>query len=78
MIQVTGELRVSNDAFDDPSEIRRRMDQEGYLFFKGLQDKDKLMSLRKDMPPRLVIYIYMCKGRTTQILFWSDSISLRF
>jgi len=25
------------------------MDQEGYLFFKGLQDKDKLMSLRKDM-----------------------------
>jgi hypothetical protein len=49
MIQVTGELRVSNDAFDDPSEIRRRMDQEGYLFFKGLQDKDKLMSLRKDM-----------------------------
>jgi ectoine hydroxylase-related dioxygenase (phytanoyl-CoA dioxygenase family) len=49
MIQVTGELRVSNDAFDDPAEIRRRMDEEGYLFFKGLQDKDKLMSLRKDM-----------------------------
>ena len=49
MIQISGELRVSNDAFDDPAEIRRRMDAEGYLFFKGLQDKDKLMSLRKDM-----------------------------
>jgi hypothetical protein len=49
MIQVSGEFRVSNDAIKDPAELRRRIQEEGYLFFKGLQDKDKLTSLRRDM-----------------------------
>jgi hypothetical protein len=49
MSQPSGEFRTSNDAFDDPAELRRRIEEEGYLFIKGLQDKDKLMSLRKDM-----------------------------
>lgn len=43
------ELRVSNDAKDDPSELRRRMADEGYLFFKQLQDPDKLGDLRREM-----------------------------
>jgi hypothetical protein len=43
------ELRVSNDAVGDAEELRRRMADEGYLFIKGLQDADKLWSLRRIM-----------------------------
>lgn len=43
------ELRVSNDAFDDPSELRRRIADEGYLFFKQLQNPDKMRELRRVM-----------------------------
>ena len=30
------EFRVSNDAMHDPEELQRRVDDEGYLFFKRL------------------------------------------
>ncbi len=43
------ELRVSNDAITDPVELRHRIADEGYLFFKRLQDPDKLRSLRREM-----------------------------
>ena len=43
------ELRVSDDAFDDPEQLRRRLADEGYLFFKGLQDADRLRALRRDI-----------------------------
>ena len=42
-------LRVSNDAMDDPAELRRRIADEGYLFFKRLQNPDKLLDLRQEM-----------------------------
>lgn len=43
------ELRVSNDAMNDPEELRARMSEAGYLFFKKLQDPDKLLALRREM-----------------------------
>ena len=43
------ELRVSNDATNDPEELRRRIADEGYLFFKRLQPPDKLLALRREM-----------------------------
>ena len=43
------EFRVSNDAVDDAEELRRRMDEEGYIFIKKLQDPDKLLALRQDI-----------------------------
>jgi hypothetical protein len=43
------ELRISNDAMNDPVELRRRIDDEGYLFFKRLQNPDKLLDLRRQM-----------------------------
>ena len=43
------EFRVSNDAMDDPEELQRRIQDEGYLFFKKLQDPDKLLALRREM-----------------------------
>ena len=43
------EFRVSNDALDDAPELRRRMDEEGYLFFKKFQNPDDLAALRLEM-----------------------------
>jgi ectoine hydroxylase-related dioxygenase (phytanoyl-CoA dioxygenase family) len=43
------EFRVSNDALADPEELRRRVEAEGYLFFRALQDADKLRALRQEI-----------------------------
>ena len=43
------EFRGSNDCKDDAEELRRRLAEEGYLFFEKFQDPDKLLALRKDM-----------------------------
>ena len=49
MTEAFQEFRVSNDASDDPEELRRRIDAEGYLFFRSLQGPDKLRALRRDI-----------------------------
>ena len=43
------EMRVSNDAMTDQEELRRRIAEEGYLFFRGLQRPDKMLELRREM-----------------------------
>jgi ectoine hydroxylase-related dioxygenase (phytanoyl-CoA dioxygenase family) len=43
------EFRVSNDALGAPDELRRRFQDEGYVFIKGLLDRDQLLSLRREM-----------------------------
>ena len=43
------EFKVSNDALDDVEELRRRIDEDGYLFFRQLQDSGKLLALRREM-----------------------------
>ena len=43
------ELRISNDAMNHPEELRLRMSEEGYLFFRRLQNPDKLWALRREM-----------------------------
>ena len=48
MREALGEFKVSNDILNDPVKLRDRMKDEGYLFFKGLQDPSQLYSLRKD------------------------------
>jgi hypothetical protein len=42
------ELRES-DITDDPVRLRQRIADEGYLFFRGLQDADLLRALRRDI-----------------------------
>ncbi len=48
-----GLLRPSNDALDDVEELRRRLDEEGYLFMRGLLDRDEVLSARATMTARL-------------------------
>jgi len=49
MTELLKELRVSNDAMNNPEELRHRISEEGYLFFKKLQAPDKLRALRREM-----------------------------
>lgn len=41
------ELRDSNDIRHNPDAMRARLDQDGYLFFRGLIDRDKVMRGRQ-------------------------------
>jgi hypothetical protein len=43
------EFRVSNDARNDAQELRRRMAEDGYVFFRRLVNPDAMMSLRADI-----------------------------
>ena len=43
------ELKVSNDAMEDTKELRSRIKDDGYLFFKKLQDPDQLWKLRLEI-----------------------------
>ena len=48
-MEILKELRVSNDAMNDLEELRHRISEEGYVFFRKLQDPDKLWALRREM-----------------------------
>lgn len=43
------ELLESNDAIADEQELQRRLEHDGYLFFRKLLDPDRLMALRRSM-----------------------------
>ena len=49
MPEMLAELLVSNDAIDDAPELQRRLDQDGYLFFRKLLDPDELSKMRREM-----------------------------
>ena len=40
---------VSNEVADDSEELRRRMDRNGYLFFRELLDPGQVQDLRRDV-----------------------------
>ncbi|MEM7134097.1 MAG: phytanoyl-CoA dioxygenase family protein [Chloroflexota bacterium] len=44
-----GELRSSDDALSNTDELRRRFDEEGYLYLPGLLDKETLLAARTKM-----------------------------
>ena len=45
-METVGEMQVSNDALNDPEELRRRIGRNGYLFFRGLLDPEPVWNLR--------------------------------
>lgn len=53
MAQEIREFRISNDAIDEPAELQRRIADEGYLFFRRMQDPDKMRELRRLMMTRI-------------------------
>ena len=47
--QAWGDLRVSNDAMDDPDKIRERAKKDGYIFVKGLIDRETVIRAREEI-----------------------------
>ena len=43
------ELRPSNEILDDSDALRQRMDEEGYLFFRGLLPRDEVLRARREI-----------------------------
>ncbi len=48
-----GRLRDSADAWDDPEELRRRVEEDGYLYMKGCLDRDRVLAARAGIVERL-------------------------
>jgi hypothetical protein len=48
-----GELRTSDDAVDDGVELRRRLDEHGYLFIPGYLDRAEVLGARRELLDRL-------------------------
>ncbi|MCZ7646503.1 MAG: phytanoyl-CoA dioxygenase family protein [Planctomycetota bacterium] len=44
-----GAFAACNDALEDPAELRRRMRRDGYLFARGLADRDALRRVRREV-----------------------------
>ncbi|MDE2705296.1 MAG: hypothetical protein OXI35_09530, partial [Gemmatimonadota bacterium] len=44
-----GLMQEANDALGDSAELRRRLDEQGYIFLRQIMAKDKLLSLRQEM-----------------------------
>ncbi len=48
-----GELKESNDILNDTAAIRARIKEDGYLFFRGLLNRDEVLAARQEMVLRL-------------------------
>ena len=48
-----GELRRSDDASGDFAELRRRMQEDGYLYLPGLLDREAVVAARREIAQRL-------------------------
>jgi len=44
-----GRLRSSADVADDMPELRRRLEEDGYLYMKGYLDRDKVLEARRSI-----------------------------
>ncbi|MBB6732179.1 phytanoyl-CoA dioxygenase family protein [Cohnella zeiphila] len=44
-----GQLRDSMELLHDMPKLRKRLEKEGYLFFRGLLDAEELLRIREDM-----------------------------
>ena len=50
-----GDLRMSNDALDNRDELWQRMGDDGYLFLKGLLNRDEVLAARQEVMNRLMV-----------------------
>lgn len=56
------ELRTSNDVQNDAVELKQRLDDDGYLFFRGLLGADRLLDLRRQMLTLMQAGGWLVKG----------------
>lgn len=52
---LTLHLRQSNDVLADPAALRARLAEDGYLFIRGLHDRDEVLQVRREILERLAL-----------------------
>ena len=60
--RAVGALRRSDEAVGDVDELRRRMQQDGYLFMPGLLNRDQVVGARGRVAQRLAAAGLLDKG----------------
>ncbi|ACQ79196.1 Phytanoyl-CoA dioxygenase [Beutenbergia cavernae DSM 12333] len=58
----TVELVDSSPLLGDPAALRERADEHGYLFFRGLLDRDRVLGLRRQMMDVIGSYGWLADG----------------
>jgi len=48
-VQAMGRLEIANGDLEDPVSLRRRLDDDGYLFLRGVLDRDSVTWLRDEV-----------------------------
>ena len=56
-------MTASNDLLGDDEALRRRMDEEGYLYFRGLLPADRIAELRERMLALLAEHGWIAAGK---------------
>lgn len=56
------EFEDSRDLLDDPAQLRQRLLDKGYLFFRGFMDQQTMLDLRKEILESAVKYGYAKPG----------------
>ena len=52
-VEVSTDLRESNDILDDPDALKERIAADGYLLIRGLHDKDAVLTARQQILEKL-------------------------
>ena len=52
-VEVSTDLRESNDILDNPDALRERMAADGYLLIRGLHDKEAILTARREILEKL-------------------------
>ena len=61
--ELVGELRDSAALIDDPAALRRRLQEDGYLFLRGVLDRDTVLAARREVLARLEAVGEIAPGR---------------
>ena len=52
-VEVSTDLRESNDILDDPDALQERIAEDGYLLIRGLHDKETVLAARRQILKKL-------------------------
>jgi len=66
-----GWLRSSADAAGDPAELRRRMEEDGYLYLPGFLDRGRVLAARAELVSRMAAGGFLDPSRPPDEAAWN-------
>lgn len=71
-------LRSSADVVDEPAELRRRMDTDGYLYLPGYLDREQVLAARAEVVARLADAGHLAPGTEPDAAVAHPSTNVKF